>query len=101
MAERGGQVGNKNATKDKRLITNALNKVVVQNPDKLKAACEKVLDDAVDGNLASLAFISDRLEGKPAQSVTVGGDAENPLTLLDANRPILSKDEWLKLHGLT
>jgi len=76
--ESGGQPGNTNATKDKRLITDALRRVVTQSPEKLKKACEKVLDDAVEGNLASFSVIADRLDGKPAQSVTLGEDSENP-----------------------
>lgn len=79
MAERGAQVGNKNATKDKRLITDELRRVVTQGPAKLKKACEKLLDEAAKGNLAAFNVIADRLDGKPAQSLTVGGDEENPL----------------------
>ena len=77
--ESGAQPGNKNSTADKRLITSALKRVVTQSPNKLKKACEKVLADAVGGNLASLGFIADRLEGKPAQSVTLLGDEDKPL----------------------
>jgi len=80
MAERGGQLGNNNATKDKRLITDELRRVVTQSPEKLKKACQKVLDDAVNGNLASFQVMADRLDGKPAQSVLVGNDPDNPIT---------------------
>ena len=66
----GGQKGNTNATKDKRLITDELRRVVTQSPEKLKKACEKVLDDAVDGNLAAFGVIADRLDGKPHQSIS-------------------------------
>lgn len=69
MAEKGGQPGNKNATKDKRLITDALRRTVTQNPDKLAKACLKLLDDAVDGNTTAFTIISDRLDGKPQQSI--------------------------------
>ena len=70
----GAQPNNTNSTADKRLITSALKRVVTQSPDKLKRACEKVLNDAVNGNLASLGFIADRLEGKPAQSLSIDGE---------------------------
>ena len=82
MAEKAGQPGNTNATKDKRLVTDALRRVAVQNPEKLRKACEKVLEDAMDGNLAAFSLLSDRLDGRPAQSVTVSGDEENPLELV-------------------
>ena len=72
--ESGAQPGNTNSTADKRLITSALKRVVTQSTDKLKRACEKVLNDAVNGNLASLGFIADRLEGKPAQSLSIDGE---------------------------
>ena len=76
--EKGGQLGNKNATKEHRLITSALRRAVVQNPDKLRTACEKVLDDAVEGNLAAFTVLADRIDGKPAQTnVLEGGD--NPI----------------------
>ena len=75
----GAPKGNTNATKEHRLITNALRRAVVQSPDKLKKACEKVLDDAVGGNLTAFNTIADRLDGRPAQSLTLAGDEENPL----------------------
>ena len=77
--EKGGQPGNKNATKDRRMITSALNRAVTQNPDKLRRACDKVLDDAADGNLAAFTFIADRLEGKPQQTNVLQGDDDKPL----------------------
>lgn len=71
MAEVGGQPGNTNAKKENRLITDALRRVVTQSPEKLRKACEKVLDDAVGGNLGAFSVIADRLEGKPAQSMDI------------------------------
>ena len=71
--ESGGQPGNTNSTADKRLVTNALKRAVAQNPEKLRKACMKVLDDAVDGNLAAFNTMADRTDGRPAQSVSLGG----------------------------
>ena len=78
--ERGGQPGNKNATKERRLITSALRRAVVQSPDKLRAACEKLLEDAMNGNIAAFREIADRLEGKPAQTQILEG-GEKPVTI--------------------
>ena len=75
----GAPKGNQNGVKEKRLITDALRRVVTQSPGKLKIACEKILDDAMEGNLAAFTVIADRLDGKPAQSVTVSGDEDAPL----------------------
>lgn len=75
----GAPKGNTNAAKENRLITNALRRVVTQNPDKLRKACEKVLEDAMDGNLHAFTVIADRLDGKPAQTNVLQGDSEHPL----------------------
>ena len=82
----GAPKGNKNATKDRRLITDALRRAVAQNPDKLKKACEKVLDEAVEGNLAAFTLIADRLDGKPTQPIA--GDDENPVAIAIIERVI-------------
>ncbi len=97
MAEKGGQPGNKNSTADKRLITSALRRVVTQNPEKLRKACEKVLDDAVNGNLAAFGVIADRLDGKPAQSLNVGGQEGNNPFIVQPARPKVTEEEWKKL----
>jgi len=96
--ESGAQPGNKNATKEHRLITSALRRAVVQSPDKLRAACEKVLQDAADGNLPAFNAIADRLDGKPAQSVSIGNEegetfkTESTVSL----RPQETREEYLK-----
>ncbi len=69
----GAPEGNQNAVKETRLVTNALRRAVVQSPEKLRKACEKVLNDAVKGNLASFTVLADRIDGKPAQSNTFDG----------------------------
>lgn len=75
----GAPQGNTNGKKENRLITDALRRVVTQSPEKLRLACEKILNDAAEGNIAAFNVISDRLDGKPAQSVTVSGDEDAPL----------------------
>ena len=80
----GAPEGNKNATKEHRLITNALRRAVVQSPDKLRAACEKVLNDAVDGNLAAFNTIADRIDGKPLQTNILEGNEDKPLVMKKA-----------------
>ena len=73
----GAPEGNTNAARQKREVTNALRKAAAQNPDKLKAACEKVLEKAVEGDLAAFNVLADRLDGKPVQAVE--GTGENGL----------------------
>lgn len=69
MAEKGGQPGNKNAVKETRMVTSALKRAAAQNPDKLREACEKVIEEAANGNLAAFNVLADRLDGKPTQEV--------------------------------
>lgn len=88
----GAPEGNTNARKENRLITNALRCAVVQSPDKLKKACEKVLDDAVEGNLAAFNAIADRLDGKPHQSSSLEGPEGGPLQIEEIARRIIDPD---------
>lgn len=45
----------------------------------LNSLASKLLDRAEEGDLGALRELGDRLDGKPAQSVTVAGDPDNPL----------------------
>lgn len=79
MAERGGQPGNQNATKNKVWIA-ALNRAIAQDDGvRLRAAAEKLIDLAVAGDVQALKELGDRLDGKVAQAMTVMGDPDNPL----------------------
>ncbi len=67
MANReGAPDGNKNAVKRSRLVTDTLRKVAVQNPAKLRAACEALLDKAANGDAVAFKEIRDTLDGKTA-----------------------------------
>jgi chloramphenicol 3-O-phosphotransferase len=78
--------GNQNAKKAKRFesaITRALAKIaegagVEAGIDKL---AEKLVASAQAGEQWALQEVANRLDGKPAQSVTVGGDEENPIQI--------------------
>lgn len=96
----GAPLGNKNGAKANRMIGDALRRAAAQNPDKLKKACEHFINQAAEGDLAAFKEIADRLDGRPAQSVIVGEDQENPFNKPESQRPKLSKDEWLKEHGI-
>jgi len=81
MAQKGGQLGNTNATKEKRMVTDALRRAAAQNPDKLRSACMKVIEEAAAGNLAAFNTLADRLDGKPAQTNILAGDENAPVLL--------------------
>lgn len=81
MAERGGQPGNKNATKNKIWIA-ALNRAIAQDDGKrLREAAEKLIDLAAQGDVPALRELGDRLDGKAAQQLLIGGDGQEPLSV--------------------
>lgn len=82
MAERGGQPGNKNATKAKPW-SEAINRVLLANDgEKMRKLAEKIVEKALDGDVPALREIGDRVEGKPAQAIT-GADG-GPLVVIQA-----------------
>ena len=89
----GAPKGNTNGKKENHLITDALRRAVVQSPEKLRKACIKVLDDAVEGNLAAFNTIADRLDGKPAQTNILQGDEDNPIAIAKVVRELIDPNE--------
>ena len=79
MAERGGQPGNKNSTKNK-MFTDQLRRHLVQNPHKLEKIIEQLIDEAMDGNIVAAREVMDRVDGKPVQATEVTGADGQPLT---------------------
>jgi oligoendopeptidase F len=62
--------GNTNAAKGK-VWNDALRKAIAQNPHKVRAAVEQLLDLAADGEAWAIKELADRLDGKPMQSTDV------------------------------
>ena len=50
---------------------------------------DKLLDECADGNLSALQELGNRLDGKPAQALTVAGDADNPLSVVQRVERVL------------
>lgn len=72
--------GNTFSSKDNRMWANTLRRAIVQSDGaKIRAIAEKVIAMAEAGDMAAVREIGDRLDGKPAQNVTLAGDADNPL----------------------
>jgi hypothetical protein len=69
--------------KPDKLIRDALMAATRQSPQKLKQACEATLDKAAEGDLASLQFMADRIDGKAVQALA--NDYDNPLIPVGAN----------------
>lgn len=70
MAKRGAPLGNKNGAKENRLVGDVLRRVAKQNPEKLRRACEVLLDKAAEGDVMAFREFTDRTDGKAAQPIT-------------------------------
>ena len=66
---KGAPEENQNAVKRSRVVSDTLRRVAVQNPKKLREACEALLDKAAKGDAMAYKEIRDTLDGKPMQSV--------------------------------
>ncbi len=81
MAERGGQPGNDNATKNKPW-RQALDRAIAQDDGKrLRAAAEQLLTCAANGEPWAVKEIADRLDGKAPQALEHTGKDGEPLTV--------------------
>ena len=73
----GAPLGNQNAAKS-RVFSDALRRAIAQDDgERLRAAAEKMLDLAANGEAWAVREVFDRLEGKPPQALT--GDGGGPL----------------------
>lgn len=77
----GAPLGNRNAAKP-RLFDGALRRAINeagQDREILLDIARQLLAKALEGDMQAIKEVRDTLDGKPAQSVTVGGDPDNPL----------------------
>lgn len=86
----GAPEGNTNARKENRIFGDELKKAMAQGGrEQLRTGIEKLLKVAEGGDQPALTFFADRLDGKPAQGVTLGGDEDNPLRITGVTRKIV------------
>lgn len=70
----GAPVGNTNSSSDNRLWANTIRRAIAQgDPERLRKIAEKLLDLAAEGDLQAMKELGDRVDGKPSQTVAVGG----------------------------
>lgn len=79
----GAPVGNNNPGKAKpwaAAIARALEaRSIVQQKPALDELANALIEKGVAGDLSAIQEIANRLDGKAAQSLTIGGDAANPI----------------------
>lgn len=68
-------LGNANATKSRRMLGDALKRLLTQSPEKVEAVAQKTIDAAIAGEPWAQALIYERVDGKMPQAI-VGDDDE-------------------------
>lgn len=79
----GAPTGNTNASRGfrwRRAIEKALdNKSKALGQKALVAIAEQLLDKAIEGDISALRELGDRIDGKVAQQLNIGGQEDNPV----------------------
>ena len=79
-------IGNKNAAKAKPWQEAIERALEIHKPReqrvKLEALAVSLVAKAMEGDMAALKEIGDRLDGKPRQQVDIGGQTDNPLVVI-------------------
>jgi len=80
---RGGQLGNKNQSKNKPFL-DAMRRALAQNPQKIASIVDKVLEKAEEGESWAVKEVADRLDGKAVQANTFeDAEGNNVITSLE------------------
>jgi hypothetical protein len=58
-----------------RIVSECLKRIAVQNPDKLRKACEKMFEKAQKGDSLAFREIADRIEGKVITQLNISSTA--------------------------
>ncbi len=74
----GAPVGNKNASRKQRMLTDCLKRELTQNPDKVVAIANRLIDSAIAGEPWAQQLIHERVDGKVPQAI-VGDEDEAPI----------------------
>lgn len=85
----GAPEGNNNAAKGRQvtaMLEAALNS---NNKSRMRDGVEMIAEAFANGEIWAVNTVFDRLEGKPAQAVTLSGDNQNPLAISLIERVIV------------
>lgn len=91
MNQMGAPVGNTNAKKAK-LFEGAIKRALAREYGSVDAGLDKLAEKLIADALTDAQArrdVADRIDGKPPQGLTVGGDEENPLRLTGVTRKIV------------
>lgn len=94
----GAPEGNKNSSKSNRLWAETIKRAVLaQDAQKLRAIADRLIEKAAEGDIQAIKELGDRLDGKAAQSIEQKTELSGGVEI--AQRPQLTKEEWLKVFG--
>lgn len=80
-------IGNQNARKENRLWSETIRRVIAQNDSaKLRKAAEALVAAAEAGDIAALKELGDRIDGKSAQQLLIGGDGSGDPVIVEVVR---------------
>lgn len=79
----GAPVGNQNAAKRNRMLTDALRRQLTQNPEQVAEIVRTLVEKAIAGESWAQQLAWERLDGKVAQAL-IGGDDDDPAIKLEA-----------------
>ncbi len=83
----GAPIGNQNAAKGRKWYQALLNALETYESSRVKAGqalneiAKNVVAAAVDGDPAAITELANRLDGKAAQSISVGGQEDNAVKI--------------------
>lgn len=77
----GAPAGNQNGQKRNRLLSDALKRELVQNPDDAVAIVRRLIEDAKAGDNGARGLLFDRVDGKVPQPL-VGDEESDPIKTL-------------------
>ena len=97
---KGGQPNNTNAQK-RGAFLRELNKELTQNPEQLRKAIKKLLEQASKGEPWAIQMLADRLDGKPISGklIAESGDADDDSREY-VNRAMEELFETIKKKGI-
>lgn len=72
----GGQPGNTNGTKSKRVLADALKRELAQRPERVVSIIKRLLDEAEAGEAWAMDLVFERVDGKLPQPIV--GDSDEP-----------------------